>query len=352
MSDSVYLSPAKLLLLVAIEQYSLHYDWGPTTLSDIADILVTNSAEIWRTISVPSESQQQPQSLQSILHYRVSELTELEQFTQFFDSLRIDEAILLDSESIFGIFVRRCVLAFEQLEFHQTGKFHNACIAATTAPKLKTSKPIRLLENETGAAVPTDMASKIHDLIDALPGYAHAHYLDYLRLARTGEYEQSEASLRRFFDSSAMAQNKYGFSVCAPQALDEALHTARDLQDHTCRVYVTIWQARLQYVKYKHGHYEEMRVAAHLNLVELLVDMGDIEGMRVSWFLLAARAWTLAQNPTIALMYLSLAERDRHMMTEAQMSGCQQLAADKLLEIIGGSGSGELDDGLLEQQQE
>ncbi|KAJ1938011.1 APC5 protein, partial [Linderina pennispora] len=316
MSDSVYLSPAKLLLLVAIEQYSLHYDWGPTTLSDIADILVTYLCEPERqvdleqlgrdmaTISVPSELQQQPQSLQSILHYRISELTELEQFTQFFDSLRVlvvyaetqeakdDEAILLDSESIFGIFVRRCVLAFEQLEFHQTGKFHNACIAATTAPKLKTSKPsqhelqdlvdhqIRLLENETGAAVPTDMASKIHGLIDALPGYAHAHYLDYLRLARTGEYEQSEASLRRFFDSSAMAQSKYGFQYAllylavlrtrlglvaeAQQALDEALHTARDLQDHTCRVYVTIWQARLQYVKYKHGQSEPATVRASL----------------------------------------------------------------------------------------
>ncbi|KAJ1932729.1 hypothetical protein EC988_009358 [Linderina pennispora] len=160
----------------------------------------------------------------------------------------------------------------------------------------------------------------------------------------------------------------------------------------------------------------EMRVAAHLNLVELLVDMGDTEGvfqeltlswaliaensiaeMHASWFLLAARAWTLAQNPAIALMYLSLAERDRHMMTGAQISGCQQLvsqlhrqvaennhacakssqlveaqrlidtgrvneAAEKLLEIIGGSDLEsrqhalemikELDDGLLEQQQE
>ncbi|KAJ1929583.1 APC5 protein, partial [Linderina macrospora] len=286
MSNNVYLSPAKLLLLVAIEQYSLHYSWGPAALSDIADMLVTYLSEPERqadvaqlskdlsTVTVPSDSQQlRSQPLLSILHYRISELSELDAFTQFFDDLRVlvinaetqeekdEDVILLDSESIFGIFVRRCVLAFEQLEFHQTGTFHRTCMAAiesseqaagmSSALELQdlVAHQTRLLEGETGIVVPHDMKQQIRNLLGALPGYANTHYLDYLRLAHAGEYEQSEASLRRFFDSSAMEQHKHGFQYAllylavvrtrlglvgeAQQALNEAMQIARDFQDHT-----------------------------------------------------------------------------------------------------------------------
>ncbi|KAJ1932804.1 hypothetical protein FBU59_006245 [Linderina macrospora] len=99
---------------------------------------------------------------------------------------------------------------------------------------------------------------------------------------------------------------------------------------------------------------QEMRVTAQLNLVELLVDMGDAAGAfrelmlswtlmaenniaetRASWFLLAARVWALKQYPTITSMYLSLAMRDAHTMAEAQLAECRKLERHIELQLKG-----------------
>ncbi|KAJ2764149.1 hypothetical protein IWQ57_005281, partial [Coemansia nantahalensis] len=141
MSHGGYLSATKAVLLVAVEQYACHYDWGPATRAELARLLAGRlctpswaadwpqlRAELDR-IQVPGEG---APTLRAVLAARLDEqLQTVDGLHGFFDGvarLVVDagaraepdrEAVLLDSESLLGVFVRRCCLAFDQLEFHQ-----------------------------------------------------------------------------------------------------------------------------------------------------------------------------------------------------------------------------------------
>ncbi|KAJ2394138.1 hypothetical protein GGI23_004803 [Coemansia sp. RSA 2559] len=299
-STSAYLSGTKLVLLVAIDQYSRHYDWGPQAQCELAQLLVSRLCEpswteSWQdlrsaldAITVPSEDDQ---TLRQLLCNRMDDISTLDALHVFFDELRAlvtsaanpsdgGELILLDSESILGLFVRRCCLAFDQLEFHQTGAFFNECVrafgvirgdcdeggGAAVRSRIELQEylehQISLLEAEAGAPVPAEMEDQIRHAMAALPDHSRTHYLDYLNQVRAGECHQAESSLRRFFDSNLVKDNRtiYQYALLylaamraqlgmlkpARHALTEATHVARDCQDHTCLLYIMFWEARLQ----------------------------------------------------------------------------------------------------------
>ncbi|KAI9500292.1 hypothetical protein GGI25_001120 [Coemansia spiralis] len=304
-----YLSASKLVLLVAIDQYSRHYDWGPEAQSELSLFLVDRLCEPswsagWLELRNELDSvlvHSEDQTLRQLLGHRLKEIQTLDALHMFFDQLRLlisnaanppatsqidleDGAILLDSESIFGLFVRRCCLAFDQLEFHQVGAFFSECTEAirviiadepSTQPGAATGVvrsqlelqehlefQIARLEAESGAPMFSAMEDQIRHAMHALPNYSRVHYLEYLNQLRTGECQQAEASLRRFFDSNAIKDNRtiYQYALLylaamraqlgmvdgARQALTEATHVARDCQDHTCLLYIMCWEARLQ----------------------------------------------------------------------------------------------------------
>ncbi|KAJ2548467.1 hypothetical protein EV175_004822 [Coemansia sp. RSA 1933] len=302
-STSAYLSATKLVLLVAIDQYARHYDWGPEAQCDLAQFLVARLcepswAESWQdlrtaldAIAVPNEDDQ---TLRQLLCRRMDDIGTLDALHVFFDDLRLlvtsagspadgGELIFLDSESILGLFVRRCCLAFDQLEFHQTGVFFGECVrafgvmqsgrndasdrqAAGVQSRIELQEhlehQIALLEAESGAPVPAEVVDQIQRAMAALPDHSRTHYLDYLNQVRTGESHQAETSLRRFFDSNVVKDNRtiYQYALLylaamraqlgmlkpARLALTEATHVARDCQDHTCLLYIMFWEARLQ----------------------------------------------------------------------------------------------------------
>lgn len=302
--SSVYLSAPKTVLLAAIEQYCKHYDWGPHVLSSMAQLLIhficePSQSEVGWTelcqrlgnIEVGS------QTLQELLSERLEHvLQSLDELHGFFDELQqliVDtdaaagmegdlEMTLLDSESPFGVFVRRCSLAFRQLEFHQIGELLGECKQAllalqgkdnysgrSMAPTMTSQTElqehiehhIRQLEEECGAPAPAKMEKEVKDAARNLPDYSRLHYLQYLSMVRMGECEQSEEALRRFFDRNATKdvhttyqyallylaamQAQLGMTDEARKSLAEATQVARDGQDHICLLYIACWEMRL-----------------------------------------------------------------------------------------------------------
>ncbi|KAJ1730071.1 Anaphase-promoting complex subunit 5 [Coemansia biformis] len=306
MSHNGYLSAAKAVLLVAVEQYARHYDWGPGPRAELAQFLAERlcapswtpdwprlRAELER-IQVPGEG---GRTVRAVLADRLAEqLQTVDGLHGFFDGvgrLVVDaearmetdaEAVLLDSESILGVYVRRCCLAFDQLEFHQVGQLFAECQQAAAAigdggPRPADRAPRRsrlelqehiehlidLLESEAGAPVAGALEAQLRQAADQLPDHSRLHYLSYLSLVRAGESEQSEAALRRFFDSTrdsrgthqyallylAAMRAQLGMDAGARQALAEATHVARDCQDHVCLLFIVCWESRLQLARLK-----------------------------------------------------------------------------------------------------
>ncbi|KAI8322970.1 hypothetical protein GQ54DRAFT_332832 [Martensiomyces pterosporus] len=410
MSSGTYLSASKLVLLVAVEQYSRHYDWGPEALCEIAGFLVECTYEPAWTFDMAALRDQlaavvihsESQSLHELLVRRIGELRSLDAFFNFFDGLKQlvvdaesrveadEDAVLLDSESILGVFVRRCCLAFDQLEFHQAGTLHTECARALGSPIFSPATTgassaataarsqcelqeyvefqIGLLEAGAGAPVPEVMERQVKQVMQLIPEYARAHYLNYLNHARVGEYQQSEASLRRFFDSTTVKDNRtvYQYALLylaavrarlgmvdeARCALTEATHIARDCQDHTCLLYIMSWETGLVLSrqectrlpetevyralaalidKARRMHNYELQAIGHLRLTELLVSTGaapqkvfeslvyssaliaenDVSSLSRSWSLTAARAWAAYGSEWVSLLHIVLAQHER-----------------------------------------
>ncbi|KAJ2162206.1 APC5 protein [Coemansia sp. RSA 552] len=294
---SAYLSATKLVLLVAVEQYARHYDWGPAALSDIAELLVGQLCEpswtggvgeLCRQLGRIHIQYEGGRTLGQMVAGRLLQLDTVDELHGFFDGLaRLvvdaaeaqmqpdDEATLLDSESVFGVFVRRCCLAFDQLEFHQVGQlFEDArstarVVAGQDPPgpvarsRLELQEHIEhlvgVLEAEAQAPVAAEMETRVRQMAAQLPDHSRLHYLNYLNLVRAGESEQSAQALRRVFDSSQSSHLGYQYALLflaamhvqlgmyagAQRALTEATHVARDCQDHACLLFIVCWESRL-----------------------------------------------------------------------------------------------------------
>ncbi|KAJ2758388.1 hypothetical protein H4S06_002722 [Coemansia sp. BCRC 34490] len=309
-TTSTYLSATKLVLLVIIDQYSRHYDWDADTQCELAQFLVSRLCEpswneSWQELGdsldripvVGDVAVEGDQTLRQLLCRKMEDgIRTLDGLHEFFDQLRAlvtsattppmaghsGEVMLLDSESILGLFVRRCCLAFDQLEFHQTGAVFNeylravnvirggdadadGCHSTVVRSRIELQEhlehQVSLLEAEVGAPVPAEMEDEIRRAMGALPDHSRTHYLDYLNQVRTGECYRAETSLRRFFDSNAIKDNRtmyqyallylaamrarLGMVAPALLALTEATHVARDCQDHVCLLYIMFWRVRL-----------------------------------------------------------------------------------------------------------
>ncbi|KAJ1808832.1 APC5 protein, partial [Coemansia sp. RSA 2599] len=418
-NGSGYLSASKLALLVCIEQYSRNYDWGPATLSDLGQFLVLRlygattawADNGWHDLraslsAIHVHALDKP--LLAVVTSRLASLQTLDALHTFFDGIAklvVDaeshmepdnDAVLLDSESVFGIFIRRCFLAFGQLEFYQITRFYAECrqmalvlegrgdVEVTEHSQKELQEHVEALigrlEEESRTPVPGQMEKMIRTALDRLPGYSRIHYLRYLDLVRRGESSQSEASLRRFFDSNAVKDNRtiYQYALLylaamrvqlgmvdgARQALTEATHVARDCQDHVCLLYIVCWECRLLFdmlqasrdarteaalrqslsalvAKASSMHNHELEAAGRLLQTDLLVATGaqpadvfeslvrvraliiehDVGKLRAAWYLTAARAWMCHEAPMwTAMLHTRMAGRDADALTERELT--------------------------------
>ncbi|KAJ1719203.1 hypothetical protein LPJ53_005994 [Coemansia erecta] len=277
-----------------------------------------------------------------------------------------EEVTLLDSESIFGIFIRRCCLAFNQMDFQEISRYFTECLSmiSVISQSDREQKPtvysqlemqeqaeilISRLEEESQTPVPEKMEKDIRRSLELLPKYSRIHYLQYLDLVRRGESEQSEISLRRFFDSNTIKDNRtiyqyalmymaamraqLGMTGLSREALREATQVARDCQDHICLLYIMCWESRLMCAALHHDkrvsknrlkqllvalvakassmRNYEMEIAGRilqtdlliltkgpkeevfesLVLVQALIVEHDVRRMREQWHRTASRAW-------------------------------------------------------------
>ncbi|KAJ2027133.1 APC5 protein [Coemansia sp. S3946] len=303
---SAYLSAHKLVLLAGVDLYSRRYDWGPLALSDIAQLLVQHVCLAGRVVEwgqlrreldvvlVSSEGC----TLRQLLGQRLKQLQSVDELHRFFDGVRqlvveAEEArvradgdsMLLDSESVFGIFVRRCCLAFDQLEFHQISglfvEWQQAAdiVGAERGEEAVTKAASQDCVSGCGEAVEERLVARsrveaeevVEQQIaqleggtatkavrqDYISGHGRSHYLAYLSDVGSGESERASAELRRFFDSDSRSTHQsallhlasmraqVGMGSGARLALAEATHVARDSQDHACLMYVQCWETRL-----------------------------------------------------------------------------------------------------------
>ncbi|KAJ2850759.1 APC5 protein [Coemansia brasiliensis] len=315
MSSATYLSAAKFVLLVGIDQYARHSDWGPQTLSAMAGFLAgrlsaPSWAEPWRDIAqaldgidIPIE---QCTLLAALTGHMRAQLVSIDALHAFFDGLDTlladeppvaEDALLLDSDSLFGVFVRRCLLAFAQLEFHRVGAFLCECQSALSrleerapaAPAMARMEMhehiehlIAALEDGVGASVP-DVERQIRMCAAQLSDSSRLQFLRFLHLVRQGESHEAESALRRFFDSSypravhqhallylAAMRVQLGMLDAARLALDEATHIARDCQDHHCLLFISCWHARLLVARFKHARLPSHMHAARSALSTLI----------------------------------------------------------------------------------
>ncbi|KAJ1823410.1 APC5 protein [Coemansia sp. RSA 2675] len=289
MAFSAYLSAPKLVLLAGVELYSRRYDWGPLALSDVGQLLVRHVCSAGRiaqwdelrheldSVLVSSEGC----TLRQLLGQRLRQLQSVDELHRFFDGVRQlvveaeeargqsradGESMQLDSESVFGIFVRRCSLAFDQLEFHQISALFAEWQQAAdviSADRAEAGWPVQLSRVEAEEAVEHQIsqleagAGAEARTQDFIGGHGRAHYLAYLSDVGSGESERASAELRRFFDSDSRSTHQnallhlaglraqVGMRYGARLALAEATHVARDSQDHPCLMYAQCWETRL-----------------------------------------------------------------------------------------------------------
>ncbi|KAJ2417691.1 hypothetical protein GGF47_005267, partial [Coemansia sp. RSA 2524] len=207
----------------------------------------------------------------------------------FFDKMRKQVGEQMDEESILGVFVRRCCLAFARMEFYIVGSFFNECRQALRVmrnelepecdPDLPPSNPDLPSSNPDLPSSNPDLPSSDPDLhvtqlISALESHTpipvtttravlsssartpYFHYLESLDLVRQRESTRSLSSLRQFFDRHTAPghhallhmsawHTRLQMTNDARSALDEALHIARDLQDTRALEFIACWECKL-----------------------------------------------------------------------------------------------------------
>ncbi|KAJ2445558.1 hypothetical protein IWW46_001421 [Coemansia sp. RSA 2440] len=351
---NAYLSAAKYILLVAVDQYSsIHatnqlasflvshlYAPTPTTplvLSQLSTICVGNTTLQHKLISCMDEH------LESIDTLHV-----------FFDKMRKQVGEQMDEESILGVFVRRCCLAFARMEFYIVGSFFNECRQAlrvmrnelepecdpdlpsseldlpSSNPDLPSSDPdlhvtqlISALESHTPIPVTTTRA-----VLSSSARTPYFHYLESLDLVRQRESTRSLSSLRQFFDRHTAPghhallhmsawHTRLQMTNDARSALDEALHIARDLQDTRALEFIACWECKLlvesgSELEAKHAvcafiesaertKNAVMQATGYLMLCELQVN----EGIAVFETLVRARALAVEHDTQRAATWLA-----------------------------------------------
>ncbi|KAJ1857542.1 hypothetical protein GGH12_003936 [Coemansia sp. RSA 1822] len=265
---NTYLSATKYILLVAIDQYSC-VDAEQTQL---AEFLVSHVY----APSTPTTPLALAKSSSSIcvdnttLQHKLCEcmdehLESIDSLHGFFDKVRKLVGEQVDEESMLGVFVRRCWLAFSRMEFYVVGKFLGECRHALRV--MQSGSDVEFVDPEPSS----ELELHVDRLISALESHTpipsithafrasaspHVHYLTSLDFARQRESSSSESSLRQFFDRHDGAHGHHALlhlaalrtqlmSNDAQNALDEARHIARDCQDTRALLFIACWECRL-----------------------------------------------------------------------------------------------------------
>ncbi|KAJ1975959.1 hypothetical protein H4R33_006548 [Dimargaris cristalligena] len=245
-------------------------------------------------------------SVKDLLFDRLSELRNNDDFETFIVEMEdiiqfpgvelesMEDRMYLQDSSLLGVFVRRCYLAYKQLEFHEAALFFGqfqryVAIAAddddngsgtwdgnTTGsnPKGLSEEITSALEAETfidscieRLAIPTLDALPDQTLVllqryrTMFPDLAKVHYANYLYHKQAGNYNEALQFLHRYFDytgaigerrlhqyallSLASLEAQFHHYDQAARLIQEAVEVARENKDQACLSYASNWFYRL-----------------------------------------------------------------------------------------------------------
>ncbi|KAJ1914076.1 APC5 protein, partial [Tieghemiomyces parasiticus] len=330
-----FLTSYKALLLLGIDTYCRHGyihrtpEVAATTLFDLISALsnpaprpfATVCAE-WDRIIFPDLDGDDEDDLEppaesftfwGAVHMRLERVQTIDNFEQFLHEAwslvhpNDEEAVVtpeaetgeqldVQDSSPFGLFVRRCWLAYQQLEFHEARAFFRGfqCYLgekSTTAPPQRThdakerppagmvsrfdveSQVDRYIEPDypsTDLALGTISRTELQDeflLFQRLyPDLPKVQYAQYLAHTLAGRYEPALNCLHRFFDhtgtallhdssaahpaappyhyallSLASLQLRFGRLSEAARMIQEAIETAQRQRDQVCLSYASTW---------------------------------------------------------------------------------------------------------------
>ncbi|XP_058790721.1 anaphase-promoting complex subunit 5 isoform X2 [Phymastichus coffea] len=204
--------------------------------------------------------------------------------------------ILLNKQSVLGLYVRRAIIMFQKLTFHrvvalyeQFKDYVNDCLDIThsinettldediphkfstkvwggrQAELLVAQQAQALLTDEHKALPPAELQALVKDLLSCSPYYAEAHYLSYLNCLRVNEYTGALHSLYHCFDrltpvdssprlnedklrsfryaalNLAALHAQFGYKKLAQLALKEAIMLAQEAGDNVCLQLAHSW---------------------------------------------------------------------------------------------------------------
>ncbi|KAJ1974056.1 hypothetical protein H4R35_003798 [Dimargaris xerosporica] len=309
-SPSAFLSPAKLLLLSVVDIYCttpyLH-----TNASVVAQLLprlirettqgqafaatLDPNPSLWDhlvTIEVSSEAASGPYTVQDEVTDRLAEITTIADLDALiaqtlglvvFQTLagdgHDDEVQYVEESSALGLFIRRCWLAYKQLEFHEVSRLYQQFIRLIQAlgepnqPRIASAiarfdveqfidaQVQALTDGNHADALNPHLARQLQHLGRLFPHLSKVHFAHYLAAARQGDYDDARLSLHRFFDymgergtktlhqyallNLACLESQFHHDADAIRAIEEAVAVARENRDQECLSYAASWLYRL-----------------------------------------------------------------------------------------------------------
>ncbi|KAJ1981079.1 hypothetical protein H4R34_002221 [Dimargaris verticillata] len=309
-SPSAFLSPVKLLLLVVVDIYCttpyLHTNANvvvqllprlirESTQSLAFDATPNPTPSLWdhlERIEIGSEAADRPYTVQDDVADRLSEFTTIADldaliaqalglvvFQTLTGDAQDDEVQYVEESSVLGLFIRRCWLAYKQLEFHEASRLYQQftrLIQALREPHQPRTAPMiarfdveqfidaqvqALADGSQTNAFSPHLTRQLQSLGRLFPQLPKTHFAQYLAAARQGDYDNARQSLHRFFDymgdrgpktlyqyallNLACLESQFHHDADAIRAIQEAVAVARENRDQGCLSYAASWLYRL-----------------------------------------------------------------------------------------------------------
>jgi tetratricopeptide (TPR) repeat protein len=177
--------------------------------------------------------------------------------------------------SLFGLFIKRCLSNYEAMSFESAGQFFEDLCAfcGTEIPEIRSLEydlteffldlQVDLLEKSIGAGPPEKISQQLAQIAYQLPDLHKRHYVGYLNSLRCGDFQTALTCLQRYFDYSikdsetapiqytalnmAALYTTLEFHDQALSAVQKGMMYARDENDQECLSFLLCWFHQILY---------------------------------------------------------------------------------------------------------
>ncbi|OBZ89709.1 Anaphase-promoting complex subunit 5 [Choanephora cucurbitarum] len=383
-----YVTPYRVTLLVLLDMFC-HYRYTKELASKFVVFLtksILNKTSFKQTCSEPTLQDifaeingfdSSPEIIEYIIHEIKDQLEKIQspdRFQQFMKLYNDDEegptegALILDKLSVFGIFIRRCRVEYENMSFKQledvqrahtqylSGLSGDAEFTTGLDPKAEgwvsdynVKEFLKWQAEKIQKTGTTNIDVKsLHQWLQKIekdvPDMVNIGQVRYLNYTRTKEYTNSLSCLNASFDLSlvkgveiqyallnlGILEHKFGHQWNAISALKDAVSAARANQDEYCLQEIQFWNEICQNgyafdkrMTYSDKHLSNMKTLilarnmlrdgqSHRDVLKELqkslttIIMKDIDFMDRPQFLITSLAWLRYGNSVIGHCYLNL----------------------------------------------